>query len=46
METPDDEMKIAGNSKYIGKCKAGFTFSEFFKGNWLHKIKIIVYCDI
>ena len=30
METPDDEMKIAETSKYIGKCKADFTFSEFF----------------
>ena len=44
METPDDKMKIAGNNKYIGKCKAGFTFSDFFKENWLHKIKIIAYC--
>lgn len=31
METPDDKIKISGNSKYIGKCKAGFTYSDFFK---------------
>lgn len=30
METPDDKIKISGNSKYIGKCKAGFTYSDFF----------------
>lgn len=46
METPDDKIKISGNSKYIGNVVRKTTYSDFFKENWRHKIKIINMTDI